>query len=257
MKPADTELRVQKYMAQAGIGSRRQCEDLIRQGRVSVNGYAAELGQKVRPASDIVRLDGEPIGSREKLVYIALHKPRGVISSLRAERGHRTVVDLVDVKAKLYPVGRLDLDSEGLVLLTNDGELAHRLSHPRYRHEKEYRVRMDRQPSQEQLSRWRSGLDLPEVGRTSAARVTPEAGKPGWVRVVMREGKKRQIRVTASFLGLEVRRLIRTRISSLELGALAPGEWRQLSGEEARRLRAEAGLTGWPTSGSGDGELTQ
>lgn len=230
--------RLQKVMARAGLGSRRQCEDLIRAGRVTVNGNIAALGSKVDEAVDEVRIDGERIAAAEPHVYLALYKPRGVLSSLRSQGGRPTVRDLVPSDQRLYPVGRLDMESEGLVLMMNDGEVAHRLTHPRFGHDKEYRVLLDSLPDLAQLTAWRKGVVLPDGTRALEALVTLEDSKTkgAWVRVVMREGRKRQIREVAASLGLNVQRLIRVRQGPIVLGELKPGEYRPLSRQEVEML---------------------
>lgn len=245
------EERLQKLLAQAGYGSRRSCEELIIQGRVRVNGQVAQLGQKADPNRDTITLDGEPLAAPERLTYILLHKPRGVVSSLEPQGDRKTVVDLVRLKLRLYPVGRLDVESEGLILLTNDGELANRLTHPRYEVEKEYRVLVKGTPDEEQLDIWRRGVVLkdPETGaqvRTLPARVTREGPSHAttWLRVVMREGRKHEIRDIGATLGLLVKRLIRVRMGSLQLGELKPGEWRSLTTAEVAKLKGEAESTG-------------
>jgi 23S rRNA pseudouridine2605 synthase len=230
--------RLQKYLARTGIASRRKCEDLIRSGRVTVNGQVATLGQKVIGSEDQVRLDGELVSASERLVYIIMNKPRGVLSSLKSQGGHPTVIDLLDIKERVYPVGRLDLESQGLILLTNDGDLANQLSHPRYGHEKEYRVLLNRLPDSSQLKAWRSGVVLSNGERTAPARVHLEKsqGDRVWIRVTMRQGMKRQIRKSAQVLGLRVNKLIRVRLGSLKLNGLRSGEWRYLSANEIRDL---------------------
>ncbi len=232
--------RLQKVLARSGFGSRRKCEELILQGRVRVDGKEAELGQKVDPERQEIRVDGELIPRRPPPVYVLLNKPRGVLCSTRTQGDRRTVLDLVPIDTRIYPVGRLDMDSEGLVLLTNDGELTNMLTHPRYGHEKEYRVRLDRPPDEEQLAAWRRGVVLPDGSRTRPAQVRREGEGPkaAWVRVIVREGKKRQIRETARLLGLRVRRLVRVRMGTLRLGDLQPGEWRYLAPREVQALRA-------------------
>ena len=239
-----TAEKLQKLMAQAGLGSRRACEQTILQGRVSVNGQIARLGQRADLQTDEVRVDGVPLRSREPLTYIALHKPPGVLSSSQSQGGHPTVLDLVGSGRRLYPVGRLDLESEGLMLLTNDGELAYRLTHPRFQHEKEYRVRLDRRPTPDELRRWREGVALPDGQPASPCRVDfePQTGEQIWIQVVLTQGRKRQIRETAEALGLRVQRLIRTRLAGLPLGELPIGRWRELDPTEAARLRRTAGL---------------
>ncbi|MBP7690744.1 MAG: rRNA pseudouridine synthase [Anaerolineales bacterium] len=240
------EERLQKLLAQAGHGSRRACEDFITQGRVRVNGQLAVLGQKADPARDTITLDGEPL-ARERLTYLLVHKPRGVVSSLEAQGDRQTVVDLVPSTPRLYPVGRLDLDSEGLILLTNDGDLANRLTHPRYGVEKEYRVLVKGEPDAERLAAWRRGVVLEdrETGqrfRTRPAEVRrDEVTRAGtWLSVVMREGRKHEIREIGSALGLPVERLIRVRLASLNLGELRAGEWRPLTNVEVRALQGAA-----------------
>lgn len=237
--------KLQKLMAQAGLGSRRACEQIIRQGRVTLNGAVAQLGERADWQSDAIHVDGIPLQRREPLTYVALHKPPGVLSSSQSQGGHPTVLNLVKSTRRLYPVGRLDLDSEGLVLLTNDGELANRLTHPSFQHEKEYHVQLDRAPTAEELHHWREGVRLADGFISSRCRVEPEGdpNAPGWVRVILTEGRKRQIRMMAEALGLRVQRLIRTRISSLKLGELASGRWRELNPEEVTQLRLAAGLT--------------
>ncbi len=234
--------RVQKILAQAGVGSRRHCEALIQSGRVTVNGRVVQLGQKADARADEIRIDGRRIPVSEAQVYLALNKPKGVLASTRSQGGLTTVIDLVDIKERVYPVGRLDADSEGLVLLTNDGMLANRLTHPRYGHTKEYLVTLNRVPDEAQLDAWRRGVVLADGYRTRPARVTLHSGgKSPQLRVELSEGRKRQIRETANSLGLHVKRLIRVRIASLELGTLAPGAFRHLSDSEINRLKESPG----------------
>ncbi len=232
------EERVQKILAQAGYGSRRACEEFILQGRVTVNGRTAQLGQKADPREDRVAVDGNAISLPEALTYVALHKPRGVISSLAAQGNRQTVRDLVTLPGRLYPVGRLDVESEGLILLTNDGALTEYLTHPRYESEKEYRVLVRGDPDEDQLNAWRRGV-LVEGKRTAPAQVRREekAAAGLWLRVTMHEGRKHQIRDIGAALGLPVRRLIRLRMGSLMLGTLPPGAWRELRAGEIETLR--------------------
>lgn len=233
--------RLQKILAQAGHGSRRGCEELIAAGRVQVNGQTATLGQKADLGIDIVTLDGTRVGAREKLTYIALYKPRNVISSADDPVGRKTVRELVPEAGHLYPVGRLDWDSEGLILLTNDGDLTNKLTHPRYGHSKEYKVLVARRPDAKQIETWRRGVVLKDGYRTAAADVGVEsgAGKGAWLRVKMGEGRKRQIREIGALLGLPIVRIVRVGIGSLRLGALKPGEWRHLTDPEIRALKGE------------------
>jgi len=224
--------RLQKYLARAGIGSRRKCEDLIRSGRVTVNGKVAKIGQSVNESEDQVT-------GTEQLVYIVMNKPPKVLSSLKGQGGHSTVIDLIDVRERVYPVGRLDLESQGLILLTNDGDLANHLSHPRYGHEKEYRVLLNRVPDPPQLKAWRSGVLLATGEKTMPARVFTERNSrnQAWVRVILQQGLKRQIRKTAQALGLYVIKIIRVRIGPLKLAGLGLGEWRFLSRDEVSDLK--------------------
>lgn len=233
------EERLQKILARAGHGSRRTSEEFIASGRVTVNGRVATLGMKADPVSDKIELDGKPIASRESLVYIALYKPRGVLSSVKSPDPRPTLRDLVPVSEHVYPVGRLDIDSEGLILLTNDGDLTNRLTHPRYGHEKEYRVLVARHPDEKQLATWRRGVVLEDGYQTLPAKVRFESfkGKGAWLRVTMHEGRKRQIREIGSRLGLPIVKIIRTRISSLELGSLKPRQWRKLNPKEIEKLK--------------------
>jgi 23S rRNA pseudouridine2605 synthase len=236
------EERLQKVMARAGVGSRRACEEIIRQGRVSVDGKIATLGQKADPSRQRIVVDGQPLTASEKPVYIALHKPRGVLAVSKDDRGRRTVRDLVPLSEHLFPVGRLDATSEGLILLTNDGDLTNRLTHPRHEHTKEYQVSVAGHPSERTLEKWRRGVFL-DGTRTALAKVSiiRHERDNTWLRVVLREGRKRQIRRVAAMLGHPVQRLIRVRIGSLDLGELKPGEWRHLTHQEIKTLRRATG----------------
>jgi len=235
------EERLQKILARAGYGSRRACEEIVAAGRVTVNGRVASLGDKADPQNDHILLDGQPVRLAEQQVYIALYKPRGVISAVSSPDERPTVRDLVDAPGRIYPVGRLDVDSEGLILLTNDGNLANRLTHPRYGHEKEYRVLVARRPDEEQLATWRRGVVLSDGHRAAPAEVRLEtpAGKGMWLRMVLREGRKRQIRETGTLIGLPVVKIVRVRIGSLHLGNLKPRQWRYLTPQEVAELKGE------------------
>lgn len=235
------EERLQKILARHGFGSRRASEEFIVAGRVRVNGRIAQLGQKADPEQDIIEVDGKKLPrTSPKLVYIALNKPRGVLSDINPDDDRPNVLDIVPVSGHLFTVGRLDINSEGLILLTNDGDLANKLTHPRYGHEKEYRVLVARRPDEEQLTIWRRGVVLADGYRTAPAKVDIEmtAGERAWLRVTMHEGKKRQIREIGSRIGLPVNRIIRIRIGTLELGNLKPKEWRYLKPQEIERLKA-------------------
>lgn len=231
--------RLQKVMARAGAGSRRACEEFIRQGRVEVDGEIATLGQKADPSRQRIVFDGQPLTVPEPFTYIAVHKPRGVLAVSRDDRGRRTVRDLVPVKGHLYPVGRLDVTSEGLVLLTNDGAVANQFTHPRYGHTKEYQAYVVGRPSETTLEKWRRGVFL-DGKRTAPADVTILRTERDftWMRLVLREGRKRQIRRVAAMLRHPVRRLIRVRVGPIHLGALTAGEWRHLNEKELRDLKS-------------------
>lgn len=231
--------KLQKILAHAGHGSRRSCETIIEQGRVTVNGKQAKLGDRADSTSDAITVDGELIRI-QKMVYIMLNKPKGVLSSTEDElgEGRKTVRDMVDVEGHLYPVGRLDMQSEGLMLLTNDGDLAHKLTHPRYGHKKTYRVWVERQPSVETLRRWRTGVMLDDK-RTAPAdvEIVTRGNYVVELKVSLREGRKRQIRRVASLLGHPVRRLVREKIGPIRLIGVESGQWRYLNDREVRALK--------------------
>ncbi len=235
------EERLQKILSRAGFGSRRGCEELIAKGRVTVNGQIATLGMKANPQKDKITVNEKSIELSEKLIYIAVNKPRNVISAASPQDNRKTVRDLVDVPGHIYPVGRLDVDSEGLILLTNDGNLTNRLTHPRFMHEKEYRILVASRPDEKQLTAWRSGVVLDDGYKTQPVkvRVTGTHGKGTWMQVILTEGKKRQIREMGRLTGLPVVRIIRVRISSLQLGYLKPKQWRYLTPEEVAELKGE------------------
>ena len=232
------EERLQKILARAGLGSRRACETYLTQGRVTVNGRVAGLGHKADPVKDKIAFDGELLSSAERLTCVVLYKPRGAVSSLAPQGDRQTVRDLVPLAGRLYPVGRLDVDSEGLILLTNDGEFTDRLTHPRYEAEKEYRVLVRGEPDEARLETWRRGVVL-EGKRTAPARVSrAERTAAGtWLRVMVHEGRKHEIRDIGLTLGMPVQRLVRVRMGSVKLGNLQPGQWRQLKEEEVNQLR--------------------
>jgi 23S rRNA pseudouridine2605 synthase len=235
-----TEERVQKILARAGYGSRRSCEELIISGRVKVNGKPVTLGQRADAQTDKITVDGKALPAEIKMQYIAYNKPRFVLCDKTiGDDNRRTVFNMIDGAADLAVVGRLDFESEGLVILTNDGELLNKLTHPRFQHEKEYRVLLASHPDAKQLETWRRGVVLEDGHRTSPANVTVEAnaGKGTWIRVVLKEGHKRQIRETAKLTGLFVVKLVRTRIASLKLGNLKSGEFRSLTAEEVTALK--------------------
>ncbi len=234
------EERLQKILSRAGFGSRRACEELIVTGRVEVNGSAVELGTKVDPQKDVIRVDGSVLNYREPdKVYYMLNKPRFVLSDRDRSDPRRTVFSLVEDSEGLFVVGRLDFESEGLMLLTNDGALANKLSHPRYGKEKEYQVLVAKRPDEKQLKAWRHGVILDDGTHTAPAQVNVSgvSGKGAWLRVVMTEGRKREIREICKTIGLPVVRLVRVRIGTLELGELKSGESRLLNETEIKSLR--------------------
>lgn len=236
------EERLQKLLSAAGVCSRRAAEGYIEAGRVTVNGEVAQLGAKADPDRDDIRLDGRPLPGPAEPVYLLLNKPRGYVTTLSDEKGRKTVAELVKgCGARVYPVGRLDLDSEGLLLLTNDGALAQRLTHPGGEVEKTYHVwvRGPVEQAAERLSRLR---DL-EGEPIRPARVETLRQGEGTARlaVTIHQGKNRQVRRMCAACGLEVERLRRVREHTLELGALPPGKWRRLTEEEVRALKAGGG----------------
>jgi 23S rRNA pseudouridine2605 synthase len=232
--------RLQKVLARFGYGSRRSCETLIDSGRVLVNGKTPQLGDKADITRDLILVDGQKLANLEPLVYIALYKPRGYLSDVDPHDPRPTVMDLVPEGKRLFAVGRLDLDSEGLILMTNDGDLANRLTHPRYMHEKEYRVLLAVRPDSQQLATWRRGVVIEDGYQTAPAKVEIVSinGKGMWLRIVMTEGRKRQIREVGKVLGLPVVKIIRLRIGNLALGSLKTGEWRYLTETEVNALQA-------------------
>ena len=242
-EPARGE-RLQKVLARTGFGSRRTCEELIADGRVSVNGKVAPLGQRVDVDHDRVEVDGIAVGVQPDLVYYLLNKPRGVVTTAADTHGRPTVIDLVPAEPRVFPVGRLDADTEGLLLLTNDGELTHRLAHPSFGVDKEYLAEVEGAPTPSAVRRLREGVDL-EDGRTAPARVA--LIPPHALRIVIHEGRNRQVRRMCDAVGHPVVRLVRTRIGPLVERDLAPGEWRALSMAEVRALGAATA----PTSSSG------
>lgn len=232
--------RVQKVLARCGYGSRRVCEDLIAEGRVTVDGVVAVLGDRVDPDHQRLEVDGALVAARSDLVHYLLNKPVGVVSTARDTHGRPCVVDLVPSEPRVYPVGRLDADSEGLIVLTNDGDLAQLLAHPRHGVEKEYLVEVDGRPSPAALRTLREGVELDD-GPTAPARVTlvQDHELRSAVSVAIHEGRNRQVRRMLDAVGHPVRRLVRVRIGPLRDPDLGPGQWRPLTTAEVRRL-AEA-----------------
>lgn len=231
--------RLQKFLAEAGIASRRRCEDFIRAGRVRVNGQIVwQLGARVDPLHDRIEFDGQRVRLESK-TYVVLYKPRGYLTTADDPQGRRKVIDLVaDLPQRLFPVGRLDYDAEGLLLLTNDGELAHRLTHPRFNIPKTYLVTLDGIPRPDVLQRMATGITL-EDGPTAPAHVHLQRSDNyrALVEMTIREGRNRQVRRMWAAFGFEVLRLKRTRMADLELSGLRPGQHRHLRFEEVCALR--------------------
>lgn len=232
-------VRVQKAISAAGLMSRRAAEDLIRQGRISIDGARADLGDRVDVSTQTVQLDGSPIPVNPALETHLLYKPRGVISSASDPEGRRTVVDLVGASVRLYPVGRLDYDSEGLILLTNDGELANRVTHPRYGIHKTYVALVEGNPGKKGLRSLLEGVELDDgPARAMAARVVGREGASTLIELKMGEGRNREVRRMFEVLGYRVMRLIRTAIGPVSDRSLKPGESRRLVPDEIRQLLA-------------------
>jgi cytidylate kinase len=246
--------RLQKVLARAGIASRRGAETLIQQGRVTVNGRRAQIGESADPDTDAIAVDGRPVGPAEVALHFAVHKPRGMVSSSRDERGRRSVVHLLDgapgvAGHRLWPAGRLDVESEGLMVLTNDGEWANRLLHPRYGMEREYAVLVDRPPHPDEVVALLDGVKLEDgPARLLSARaeepppeVEREDGELGtWLRVRVGEGRKREVRRLFSAVHLRVLRLVRVRLGPLALHGLTVGGWRPLEADEVAELIGQA-----------------
>lgn len=233
--------RLQKVLARVGLGSRRTCEELIADGLVTVNGEVAELGRRVDPERDKVEVDGVPIGVRPGLVHYLLNKPAGVVTTSSDPQGRPTVLDLVPATPRVFAVGRLDLDTEGLLLLTNDGDLANRIAHPSHGLEKEYLAQVQGTPTRATLRTLREGVELDDgITAPAKASLTP----PNLVRLVIHEGRNRQVRRMLDAVGHPVERLVRTRIGPIADPRLPPGEWRSLTTDELRSVeRAVADAT--------------
>ncbi len=239
--PNRNEVRLQKFMADCGVASRRKSEELIEAGKVKVNGHPVHIGDKVNPKKDIVTVKGKKINKVEKLVYIALNKPRGYVTTVSDERGRKTVMDLVDVEERVYPVGRLDKDSEGLIILTNDGSFANALMHPKHNYAKVYRVTVRPKVDDGMLYKLRNGIEID--GRKTApcevSVITEEEGRVV-LEFILREGRNRQIRKMCEAVGLEVARLKRISIGPIKLGMLQTGKYRMLSENDVKKLLRSA-----------------
>ncbi|MDD6276695.1 MAG: pseudouridine synthase [Clostridia bacterium] len=240
----DDRIRLQKYLSQCAVASRRKAEELIEQGKVKVNGRPASLGDKVSPSRDTVTVSGKKIVMNKKHYYIMLNKPRGFVTTMEDEMGRRCVADLVkDLGARVYPVGRLDKDSEGLLLMTNDGEFANSLTHPSKHVPKTYRVTVRPDISDEQLDAIKTGMMID--GRKTApadAHIIEKQENRVVLEIVLYEGRNRQIRRMCEELNLDVARLKRTAVGSVKLGMLPQGKWRELSEDEVHRLMVSSGM---------------
>lgn len=241
--------RIQKVLARAGVASRRAVEEMVAEGRITVNGQPARLGQRVDPDHDSVAVDGALVGLRADLVYYLLNKPPGAVTTASDPQGRPTVVEMVPEEPRVFPVGRLDADSEGLLLLTNDGELTHRLTHPSFGVDKEYLAHVEGRPSRGALRQLREGVELDDGAARAMAVSLLE---PSVVRIVVHEGRNRLVRRMCEAVGHPVLRLVRTRIGPLADRKLPPGEWRELPQNEVRSLER----TGTPPDSEFGGDET-
>ena len=240
--------RIQKVLARAGVASRRAVEEMVAEGRITVNGQPARLGQRGDPNIGSVAVDGALVGLRADLVYYLLNKPPGAVTTASDPQGRPTVVQMVPEEPRVFPVGRLDADSEGLLLLTNDGELTHRLTHPSFGVDKEYLAHVEGRPSRGALRRLREGVELDDGAARAMAVSLLE---PSVVRIVVHEGRNRLVRRMCEAVGHPVLRLVRTRIGPLADRSLAPGEWRELSQTEVRALERTGTATDSEFGGDG------
>lgn len=235
--------RLQKVLARAGVASRRSVEDMIRRGRIQINGRKAELGDKIDPAKDKVEVDGSTVPLNEDLVYYLLNKPAGVVSTADDPEGRPTVVEAIETDVRIWPVGRLDIESEGAILLTNDGELTLHLTHPRFGVPKTYVAEVQGSVAPRSARLLARGIELDD-GPTAPAevKVLERASGGSVVELVLKEGRNRQVRRMLEAVGHPVRRLVRTAIGPLKLGRLKPGTYRKLGPDEVRRLYQASGL---------------
>ncbi|MPZ72496.1 MAG: pseudouridine synthase [Nitriliruptorales bacterium] len=232
-------------LAAAGIGSRRACEELIAAGRVAVDGEVVTLGAKADPASQVITVDGERIHSNPTLIYLLLNKPTGYVTTVTDPQGRPTVMDLVPASPRVYPVGRLDRDTEGLLLLTNDGELANRLVHPSYEIEKAYVAQIRGPAKRRAVRQLLDGIQIEEgVVRVRSVRELGASGDKTLIEIVLAEGKKRQVRRMLQAVGLPLERLARVRVGPLPLGDINPGKFRPLTGAEVQALYLAVGMSG-------------
>jgi len=237
--------RVQKVLAAAGVGSRRACEELIAAGRVAVDGEVVSLGAKADPGSQVITVDGERVHTNPTLLYLLLNKPSGYVTTVTDPQGRPTVMDLVPASPRVYPVGRLDRDTEGLLVLTNDGELANRLAHPSYEVEKTYVAQIRGPAKRRAVRQLLDGVELDDgVARARSVRELGSSGDKTLVEIVLAEGRKREVRRMLQAVNLPLERLARVRIGPLPLGDIAPGKFRPLNAAEVKDLYAAVGLAG-------------
>ena len=242
---ANNDVRLQKFMAEQGVASRRKCEELIKAGKVKVNGHIAEIGMKINPRKDLVTVGKQKLTNvkNRKMIYIMLHKPRGYATTVSDEQDRKTVMDLEsDIDERIYPVGRLDKDSEGLLILTNDGSFTNAMTHPSHNYAKVYRVTVRPKVTDEMLYNLRNGVEI-DGRKTAPCEITVLTTEENRVvlEIILKEGRNRQIRKMCESQGLEVARLKRTAIGSLKLGMLPQGKYRELSEQEIKRLLRSAG----------------
>ncbi|MBR6315021.1 MAG: rRNA pseudouridine synthase [Clostridia bacterium] len=241
---ADNMVRLQKYLSDCGVASRRKSEELIEQGKVRVNGKVASIGEKIDPKHDTITVSGKKIVRQKTHTYIMLHKPRGFITTMSDEMDRKCVAQLIqDVPARVYPVGRLDRDSEGLLLFTNDGAFANAMTHPSKHVPKTYRVTVRPSITQEQLTALTQGVIIDDaVTAPAEVRVITKEENRVVLEIILYEGRNRQIRKMCEALGLEVARLRRTAIGTVKLGMLKQGDWRELTEDELRKLQLAVGM---------------
>lgn len=241
---ADNQIRLQKFLSECGVASRRKSEELIAAGKVKVNGKIAVIGDKINPSRDTVSVNGKKLVRSKSHTYIMLHKPRGFITTLSDEMGRKCVAQLIeDVGTRVYPVGRLDRDSEGMLLLTDDGEFANAMTHPTKHVPKTYRVTVRPSVSEDQITALSTGIEIDgRMTMPSEVRVLQRQEGRVVLEIIIYEGRNRQIRKMCETLGLEVARLKRTQIGSVKLGMLKQGDWRNLTDEEVRKLMIAASL---------------
>jgi 23S rRNA pseudouridine2605 synthase len=230
--------RLQKILSEIGVASRRRAEEMIREGRVTVNGRVARIGEKADPLRDHIKVDGRLISRSSSRVYLLVYKPKNVVTTADDPEGRPTVMDLVKSKSRLFPVGRLDYDAEGFLLLTNDGELAYRLSHPSFQVPRTYRVKVQGKPTPEEVRKLSRGVYL-EDGLTAPCRIDflKETDQNSWLEMTLHEGRNRQVKRMWEKMGYSVLKLTRTRLGGLSLGRLKPGEYRALRPTEVEKLK--------------------